>query len=178
MQQLEMLEKTDERRCCVCKEVKNVEEFTYHKKQGRQSQCKECRKVINKKYREENSERCRALCKKHREENREFYRESSRKHYQKNKQRFKERGRDYARNSIKAKVVAAANYAIKTGKLIRQPCEVCGAKKVDAHHDDYAKPLEVRWLCRSHHRQWHALWGEAPNACTVRHWTPPKEAAQ
>ena len=83
MQQLEMLEKTDERRCCVCKEVKNEEEFTYHKKQGRQAQCKDCRKELNKKYREENRERCKALRKKHREENRELYRESSKKHYQK-----------------------------------------------------------------------------------------------
>ena len=175
MKQLEMLETTDERRCCVCKEVKKEEEFTYHKKQGRQAQCKECRRELNKKYREENRERCRALCKKHREENRELYRESSRKHYQKNKQTHKERVRDYARSSIKTRVVSAANYAIKTGKLIRQPCEVCGAEKVDAHHDDYAKPLEVRWLCRSHHKQHHADWGEAVNACTVRHWTPTQE---
>lgn len=35
-------------------------------------------------------------------------------------------------------------------------CEVCGrTRNVDAHHDDYAKPLDVRWLCRSHHRKLH-----------------------
>lgn len=45
--------------------------------------------------------------------------------------------------------------SIKAGILTKQPCEVCGAKVVDAHHDDYAKPLDVRWLCRSHHREHH-----------------------
>lgn len=42
--------------------------------------------------------------------------------------------------------------AIKTGKTIRQPCEVCGEKS-QAHHEDYSKPLEVRWLCFKHHRE-------------------------
>lgn len=41
--------------------------------------------------------------------------------------------------------------AIKLGLLVRQPCEVCGAVEVEAHHDDYAQPLVVRWLCRKHH---------------------------
>jgi hypothetical protein len=47
--------------------------------------------------------------------------------------------------------------AIASGLLVRQPCEVCGCgrRKADAHHDDYSRPLEVRWLCRSHHRQHH-----------------------
>lgn len=39
--------------------------------------------------------------------------------------------------------------------LERQPCEVCGNPDVVAHHDDYTKPLEVRWLCRSHHAKFH-----------------------
>lgn len=46
--------------------------------------------------------------------------------------------------------VAVGN-ALRDGRLFRKPCEVCGATKVHAHHDDYAKPLEVRWLCRRHH---------------------------
>jgi hypothetical protein len=41
---------------------------------------------------------------------------------------------------------------IRSGRLIKQPCEICGDLKVQAHHDDYAKPLEVRWLCKKHHR--------------------------
>ena len=51
----------------------------------------------------------------------------------------------------KVKARMAVTNAIAAGRLHRQPCEVCGAVLVEAHHDDYAKPLEVRWLCRSHH---------------------------
>jgi ribosomal protein S27AE len=48
-----------------------------------------------------------------------------------------------------------AHYAITQGKLKRMPCEVCGELKVHAHHDDYSMPLNVRWLCRKHHRELH-----------------------
>lgn len=46
-------------------------------------------------------------------------------------------------------------HALKTGRLVRQKCEVCGATKTEAHHDDYNEPLKVRWLCRKHHEEWH-----------------------
>lgn len=46
--------------------------------------------------------------------------------------------------------------AIKSGRLVRQPCEVCGEYESEAHHDDYEQPLAVRWLCRSHHRAVHS----------------------
>jgi len=49
-----------------------------------------------------------------------------------------------------------ANRAIHAGVLIRKPCEICGEIKVDAHHDDYEKPLDIRWLCRTHHMEYHA----------------------
>ena len=45
--------------------------------------------------------------------------------------------------------------AVKRGELKPQPCEVCGEVKAMAHHDDYDKPLEVRWLCHSHHALHH-----------------------
>lgn len=43
--------------------------------------------------------------------------------------------------------------AIRRGKLIRLPCEVCKNPKSEAHHKDYNKPFEIEWLCRIHHRQ-------------------------
>jgi hypothetical protein len=45
--------------------------------------------------------------------------------------------------------------ALKSGKLKRGPCEVCGVIDVQAHHDDYNKPLDIRWLCFVHHRELH-----------------------
>lgn len=51
---------------------------------------------------------------------------------------------------------SAVRGALRKGLLKRGSCEVCGSFRVDGHHDDYGKPLEVRWLCRKHHRAFHA----------------------
>ena len=48
------------------------------------------------------------------------------------------------------------NHYLRDKHLEKQPCEICG-KKAEAHHDDYDKPLEVRWLCFEHHREWHRI---------------------
>lgn len=55
----------------------------------------------------------------------------------------------------KNKARACVSRAIRTGKLIRPPsCSHCGiACKPQAHHDDYSKPLEVRWFCFKCHRE-------------------------
>lgn len=50
---------------------------------------------------------------------------------------------------------AALRSAIRKGLIERQPCEVCGAEPADGHHDDYDRPMVVRWLCRLHHRRVH-----------------------
>lgn len=44
-------------------------------------------------------------------------------------------------------------YQIKTGKIRRpETCKHCHKKKkVEGHHTDYSKPLEVDWLCRQCH---------------------------
>lgn len=46
------------------------------------------------------------------------------------------------------------NHYLRDNHIERKPCEICG-EKAEAHHDDYGKPLEVRWLCFKHHREWH-----------------------
>lgn len=47
--------------------------------------------------------------------------------------------------------------AVRDGKLQRQPCESCSAVPAQAHHDDYDRPLDVRWLCTACHAGEHAL---------------------
>ncbi len=71
------------------------------------------------------------------EKNREYRLRAQERHPEKVKARWKTRD------------------AIKQGKLVRQLCEVCGNTKSEAHHDDYSKPLDVRWLCKKHHTEVH-----------------------
>jgi hypothetical protein len=61
------------------------------------------------------------------------------------------RAKYIAENPDKRASHIAVGNAVRSGKLIKQPCEICGTDKVHAHHDDYSKPLQVRWLCPSHH---------------------------
>lgn len=56
------------------------------------------------------------------------------------------------------KVVArnAVTHAKEKGLLVPQPCEACGAtENIHAHHEDYRRPLNVRWLCVQCHRAEH-----------------------
>lgn len=75
--------------------------------------------------------------------------------YDENKDKINDRRKNDAIISLKVQARKAANNAIRDGFLKRQPCEVCGNEKVDAHHDDYMQPLNVRWLCRKHHNEHH-----------------------
>jgi len=50
----------------------------------------------------------------------------------------------------------AVQRALVSGALQKQRCEVCGHAAVDAHHDRYDEPLNVRWLCRRHHVRLHS----------------------
>jgi hypothetical protein len=54
----------------------------------------------------------------------------------------------------------AVNNALRDGRLTKGPCERepwgdCWGR-MEAHHDDYSKPLDVRWFCSSHHGLEHA----------------------
>ena len=65
--------------------------------------------------------------------------------------------------------------AVADGELSREWCEVCGEVEVEAHHDDYSRPLDVRWLCRRHHKLWHKEhpsgvdWKTGPTQIVVFH---------
>lgn len=51
----------------------------------------------------------------------------------------------------------AVRYALSVDRLTRpETCEACGRRgKPDAHHEDYSRPLDVRWLCRRCHKRVH-----------------------
>jgi hypothetical protein len=67
--------------------------------------------------------------------------------------------RKAATYSPKREAHKAVNAAIKDGRLERKPCALCGSEPTEAHHTDYARRLDVVWLCRSHHRKVHSAYG-------------------
>lgn len=59
----------------------------------------------------------------------------------------------------------ALNNAVRKGVVQKKPCEVCaGTVGIHAHHKDYAKPLDVIWLCARCHHRLHALFPEFEGA--------------
>ena len=90
--------------------------------------CRKCNTVRMKKYRKSNKKR---IC--------DISRRSVLKFYYK----------QYARLKV--------SWALKSGKLKKPKiCPCCKKhKKVEAHHNDYSKPLKVKWLCRQCHADKH-----------------------
>ena len=103
---------------------------------------------------------------KYREKWPERVKESRRRWAEKNREHVNAYARDYQRERTPNEVLRARNAverAIKNGRLVPQPCEHCGKQfrlsdgrnGIQAHHDDYSKPLEIRWLCYLCHRAEH-----------------------
>lgn len=143
------------RTCKTCNETKPLMDFYCSKSGNLMSECKECTKARTKRNRLINLDHYREYEKHramlpHRVAARAEYQrtESGKDAIRRSHQRFRER------NPIKRSAHIAVGNAIRDGVLVRKPCEVCGAKG-QAHHDDYSKPLEVRWLCQTHHSEWH-----------------------
>ena len=137
------------KKCFKCKKEKPLTEFYKHKQMsdGYLNKCKSCTKKDSSKNRKQNIE---------------YYREYDRKRGNRSKPYYTKEYRKKFPN--KAKSHDIVTYAIKTKRLHKEPCEVCGKYDfVHAHHDDYLKPLNVRWLCPAHHRQWHEENGEGLN---------------
>ena len=127
------------RKCGKCLVIKPVTEFYPHKRDGYQSSCKDC----------------------HREEGKIYNRTPERREYNKRKyQEWVDKGglqayRQKPRIKEKVLAIAKANQKKRSGKIVSQPCEVCGVEKAQMHHNDYSKPLAIRWLCQLHHTQEH-----------------------
>ncbi len=60
----------------------------------------------------------------------------------------------------KSKAHSLLHQAIKRDEIIRpNRCSKCGEKgKIEGHHPDYSKPLQVIWLCSQCHRKYHAAY--------------------
>lgn len=59
-------------------------------------------------------------------------------------------------NKLKIKARSIIFVELRSGRLKRQPCSVCGHEfSIEAHHDDYSKPLDIIWLCKLHHTERH-----------------------
>lgn len=59
------------------------------------------------------------------------------------------------RNPHKKSAYNAVQFALRTGKLKRLPCEKCGSAKTHGHHKDYSRKLDVNWLCDGCHKKEH-----------------------
>ena len=57
---------------------------------------------------------------------------------------------------MKSNCRSYANVYQRRGFLKKEPCEICGSDKSEKHHEDYSKPLDVKWLCRDCHLNEHA----------------------
>lgn len=61
----------------------------------------------------------------------------------------------------------ALNRAVAAGRVLPEPCGECGAPRAQAHHDDYSKPLQVRWLCAGCHSKLHNQKHPLTKPCTA-----------
>jgi len=77
----------------------------------------------------------------------------------KNPEKYRERANVYNHaHPERARAHSAVARAVKSGKLVAPDrCSHCEAEGVVwAHHDDYDRPLDVRWLCPRCHNRLHS----------------------
>ena len=149
------------KKCFKCKTDKPLSEFYKHKqmKDGFVNKCKECnKKDVSENYRKnidhyKKYEKQRALL-PHRVKARYDYSQTG---------QGKEKGNEAKKrwsenNAIKRGAATIVGNAVRDGRLKKQyscsECNISGVR-IHGHHEDYAKPLEVRWLCSACHSEWH-----------------------
>jgi len=161
------------RRCNRCGELKSLSEFAKKKDAtlGRNYTCKTCdakrareyrktdeAKEVRKRYMKSNGAKSkykvyRARSKKYREE----WAKS-----ENGKKKIRSYIKHYAsKNPEKVRAHWAIGTAVKRGHLSKpERCSIDDENckgRIEAHHPDYLKRMEVVWLCRRHHRILHGL---------------------
>ena len=143
--------------CSTCGKEKELTE--YYKGYAK---CKTCFYEVIKKYRA--SERGKEVRRKEtinarlsgkkqirqkRYETTEKGKELYKKYYAKRYKTPEGKLRQAAKNAVK--------YGLRVGKIVKEPCFICGSEKSVAHHSSYAKDmrLAVTWLCTAHHNEIH-----------------------
>lgn len=133
--------------CSRCGKEKPAKDFHHDSANddGLTVWCAECNRTTNRSYYDRN---------------RDKMIERSRRYYQEHREVHRARCARYSRRvgyatGVKPRTHKMVRAAIKRGDLMRQPCEICGSQPTEAHHDDYSKPLDVRWLCHQHHMEHH-----------------------
>jgi len=134
----------NDKNCTSCGINKSREDF--HKSgESIKSQCKECcclKKRI--KYRD----------------NAEHYRAIQRK-YDSLHKKPPGHGKEWvANNKEKVNAKHMVFRSVKKGEIVKSLiCAGCGeSKRLDGHHQDYSKPLDVVWLCRPCHMFTHKIY--------------------
>jgi len=155
--------------CFKCGTRKSLTEFYKHPqmKDGRVNKCKECNKQDVRDNRRKridyytDYEQQRAMLP---------HRIAQRTKYEKTEagKRAVQRGHTKYRETypIRNGARIIVNNAVRDKRLAKSKCcSECGISgiRIHGHHDDYAKPLEVRWLCCACHRKWHTRNGSGLN---------------
>lgn len=120
---------------------------------GHLNKCKDCTKKDSedrRKIKEKDIEWVLIERKRHREKSRKYRENGFYKNYKKSE--YIEKW--LSENPEKRKAHNEVKNALRSGKIHRHPCCICG-NKAQAHHEDYSKPLDIIWLCHKHHGERH-----------------------
>lgn len=146
------------KRCFKCGFLLPIDNFYRHKamSDGHLNKCKECTKIDVKKNRDENIDYYQSF---DRMRDNNPSRKEKRKEYagtERGKIKLRDGSKAWVqRNPHKKAAYNSVSNAVRDGKLKKEPCSECGSEKSQAHHEDYSKPLDVKWLCIKCHADHH-----------------------
>lgn len=145
--------------CFKCHDEKPLDEFYRHSrmKDGHLNKCKTCTIKDVTEHRENNLEKVMAY---DRSRGMLPHRVAARKEYEKTdagKKAMRRASIKYIAQYPERKPANNLLYsALRSGKIKKEPCQKCGSThRINGHHDDYYKPLDVKWLCAKHHKDYH-----------------------